>query len=617
MTTSHALFTNKTQAIIYGLQTAAIQRMLDFDYTCRRQPSVSAVITEGRSALHKAFWGTEEILIPTYPTIQAALDMHQDVDVMINFASFRSTYQSSLQALECQQINTLIIIAEGLPEYKSRLLALKAKALGKNIIGPATVGGIKAGCFKAGNTAGTLDNIISCNLHRPGNVAFISKSGGMSNESYNIIARNTNGLYEGIALGGDRYPGSTFIDHALRWEKDPAVSMIVLLGEVGGTDEYAIADALTQKIINKPVVAWVSGTSAELFSSDVQFGHAGAMANAAHESATAKNKALKGAGAIVPQSFDDYGDAIKKTFEKTISPILSKQQQSLDTTEHQELTVPIIPENFDDMRVEGRVRKPTHFISTITDERSGELHYGNEKMIDILASGKGIGYVIGKLWFKKDLPQWATDFLEMTMIISADHGPAVAGAHNAIVSARAGKDMISSLASGLLTIGPRFGGALNDAGKYFTQAQHKEQSATDFVIEMKKLGQVIPGIGHRIYSIQNPDKRSQMVQKYARKHFSCTSTLDFALEVESITAQKRNNLILNVDGAMAASLIDMMKSTPTFTREEIAEIVSGDRLNAIFVLARTIGLIGHIFDQNRLQQPLYRHPWDDINYRVD
>jgi ATP citrate (pro-S)-lyase len=96
------------------------------------------------------------------------------------------------------------------------------------------VGGLRAGAFKIGNTGGMIDNIISSRLYRPGSVCYVSKSGGMSNELNNIIARTTNGVLEGVAIGGDRYPGSTFLDHIKRFEEDSRCKMIVLLGEVGG-----------------------------------------------------------------------------------------------------------------------------------------------------------------------------------------------------------------------------------------------------------------------------------------------------------------------------------------------------------------------------------------------
>lgn len=66
------------------------------------------------------------------------------------------------------------------------------------------VGGIKPGCFKIGNTGGMLDNILASKLYRPGSVAYVSRSGGMSNELNNIISHTTDGVYEGVAIGGDR-----------------------------------------------------------------------------------------------------------------------------------------------------------------------------------------------------------------------------------------------------------------------------------------------------------------------------------------------------------------------------------------------------------------------------
>jgi citrate synthase len=75
-----------------------------------------------------------------------------------------------------------------------------------------------------------------------------------------------------------------------------------------------------------------------------------------------------------------------------------------------------------------------------------------------------------QLWFRRRLPAYATKFIEMVLMMTADHGPAVAGAHNTIVTARAGCDMIPSLVSGLMTIGPRFGGAVDGAAKMFSSA---------------------------------------------------------------------------------------------------------------------------------------------------
>merc|ERR1712129_165634 len=107
-----------TTCLVYNLQQAAVQRMLDFDGICgRKTPSVSAVVFPfgGRSNM-KVYWGVEEIFVHVYPSIQGALEAHPDITVMINFASFRSSYDSSMEALQYRQLRTIAIIAEGMPE---------------------------------------------------------------------------------------------------------------------------------------------------------------------------------------------------------------------------------------------------------------------------------------------------------------------------------------------------------------------------------------------------------------------------------------------------------------------------------------------------------------------
>merc|ERR1719502_179220 len=119
------------------------------------------------------------------------------------------------------QVKVVAIIAEGVPEHYTKQIIAIAKQKKVEIIGPATVGGIKPGCFRIGNTGGMLDNIVASRLYRPGSVAYVSRSGGMSNELNNIINRTTDGTFEGVAVGGDRYAGSRFIDHLTRFHAEP------------------------------------------------------------------------------------------------------------------------------------------------------------------------------------------------------------------------------------------------------------------------------------------------------------------------------------------------------------------------------------------------------------
>ncbi len=604
----HILFDKDTQSFIYNLQVNAVQRMLDFDYaSARKTPSVAAIVNPtGSDSFQKFFFGPKEILVPIYKSLKNAANKHKNVDVMINFASFRSAASSTEEAFAVPQIRTIVIIAEGVPERRMKMLVAKAKKLNKIIIGPATVGGIVAGQFKIGNTGGTIENIMESKLHRPGSVGFVSKSGGLSNEAYNIISRNTDGLYEGIAIGGDRYPGSTLIEHLLRFEKNPEIKMMVCLGEVGGSDEYTIVDALKKKQIKKPLVVWVTGTCTKAFKTEVQFGHAGAKAGSELETADAKNAALKAAGAVVPNSFDDYGEKIGEVYRDLVKKKIIKPKP--------EPQIIKMPMDYNAAVKTGLIRKPTNFVSTISDDRGEELVYGNMEITEVFEKDIGIGGVLSILWFKKLLPRYATKFIEMTVMVTADHGPAVSGAHNTIVATRAGKDLISSLVSGMLTIGPRFGGAVDGAAQMFSQAYDEGKTPQQFVNDMKVKGVNIQGIGHRIKSIHNPDMRVTIIKEYAKKNFKKTPLLDYALEVEKITTSKRDNLILNVDGCIGICFADLIRNE--MPKEEADEYIKMGALNGLFVLGRSIGLVGHYLDQKRLKQGLYRHPWDDIAYML-
>uniref|UniRef100_A0A3Q2UDG2 ATP-citrate synthase n=1 Tax=Fundulus heteroclitus TaxID=8078 RepID=A0A3Q2UDG2_FUNHE len=558
------LFTKHTKALVWGMQTRAVQGMLDFDYVCSRdEPSVSALIYPFTGDhKQKFYWGHKEILIPVYKNMSDAMKKHPDVDVLISFASLRSAFESTMETMQYPQIRTIAIIAEGIPEAHTRKIIKAADEKGVTLIGPATVGGIKPGCFKIGNTGGMLDNILASKLYRPGSVAYVSRSGGMSNELNNIISRTTDGVFEGVAIGGDRYPGSVFTDHVLRYQDTPGVKMIVVLGEIGGTEEYKICQAIKQGRITKPVVCWCIGTCATMFSSEVQFGHAGACANQASETAVAKNKALKEAGAYVPKSFDELGEVIKSVYDDLVSKGVIQPAE--------EVPPPTVPMDYSWARELGLIRKPASFMTSICDERGQELLYAGMPITEVFKSEIGLGGTLGLLWFQRRLPKYACQFIEMCLMVTADHGPAVSGAHNTIVCARAGKDLISSLTSGLLTIGDRFGGALDAAAKQFSHAFDSGMLPMEFVNKMKKDGKLIMGIGHRVKSVSSI---------YGSREYTA--------------------LRLTCGG---------------FTRDEADEFVEIGALNGIFVLGRSMGFIGHYLDQKRLKQGLYRHPWDDISY---
>jgi ATP-citrate lyase alpha-subunit len=596
------LFTRDTQAIFWNNNKSAIQRMLDYDYVIGREtPSVAAIVAPTSSAkFEKFFWGPGEIMVDIFRTTAEAAAAHPNADVLLNFASFRTAYDVTMEAIAIEgQFRVIMVTAEGIPERLARTMNQAARDAGVTVIGPATVGAIAPGAFKIANIGGTIENIVNSKLHRAGSAGLVTRSGGLFNELCNIISLNADGIAEGVAIGGDRFVGSVFIDNLLRMESNPDVKYMILLGEVGGTEEYKVIEAVKSGKITKPIIAWCIGTIAKHFSSGVQFGHAGASANAEAETAEAKNRAMAEAGIHVPESFNDLPRVINEVYTK-----LYNEGTILEIDEPEVRSIP-------------KVRRPKQFICTISDDRGEEATYAGFPISSVATpdTGKSIGDVVALLWFKKVYPKWATDFIETVIKTVADHGPAVSGAHNAKVTARAGKSVVESLVTGLLTIGPRFGGAIDGAAKYFKYANDNDMTPAEFLGYMKKQGIPIPGIGHRIKSLRNPDLRVEGLKKFADEYFPATPLLDYALTVEQLTTSKKDNLILNVDGTIGILMVDMWRALG-YSEEEIDEFIESGTLNSFFILGRTIGFIGHVLDEKRLAMPMYRHPMDDILYDV-
>lgn len=588
------MFTKNSFALIYGLQLRAAQHMLNFDFLSGREPSVLAFINPGKKkSNHKLFYGNKEILISCFPDYNSVpKNISDKLDTLINFASFRSAQKATLDGMDSWYFKNIIIIAEWIPERQTLEIIEKNKTLNLNIVWPATVGAMSAGIFRAGNTGGSLENIVDSKLFTSGSVGFVSKSWGMSNELRRVIADRTDGTGLSIALGGDTYNIMDFPAAMKIMQNDNSVKMIVMLWEIWWRDELEVAQMISEKEITKPVVAWCIGTINEQISGEVQFGHAGAKSNKEEETANYKNTFLKKSGAIVPASYIDFWDKIEEIFQSLHIPHTGKINitKKLETMNN---------------------RNTTNFTSTISDERSEELLY-NGKKISEFTSSPDIGRVLGNLWLKAELPEYACKFLNTVIVLIADHGPAVSGATNAMITARAGNDLKSSLISGLATVGPRFGWAIDGAWKYWLESVESNIGPEEFIKNMKQSGKNIPGIGHKVKSKFNPDVRCKILDKISAD-FPTFTHLQFAKSVETLTLEKKSNLILNVDGYIAAMLLDIFEDIG-MDYEEKKMYIEAWVFNGLFLLARSIGFIGHAIDQKRLGEWLYRTPWDDILY---
>ena len=175
--------------------------------------------------------------------------------------------------------------------------------------------------------------------------------------------------------------------------------------------------------------------------------HAGALANSQLETAASKNKAMAEAGIHVPATFEEMPSLLAKVYKQLVSDGIIKPEP--------EPIPPKIPIDYSWAQELGLIRKPAAFISTISDDRGQELLYAGMPISDVFKEDIGIGGVMSLLWFRRRLPDYAAKFLEMVLMLTADHGPAVSGAMNCIITTRAGKDLISALVSGFVHVATR------------------------------------------------------------------------------------------------------------------------------------------------------------------
>lgn len=574
-----------------GSYPTVIQSILDFDYLSGKvKPSIVAIVAGGRKS-ERYFFGKKEILLPVFSSFDTIPQTtKQKVTLFLNLSSGRRVMENSLGAME-QLPNVLggTIFAENVTEKHAIELYQQTQQNNQFIIGPASVGVLLPGKLKLGAIGGVdMHQFIGGHIMTPGSVAVFSSSGGMTNELINIVTSVGKRVSFALSFGGDRFPIITPLDAFLAAERDTETSHIVYFGELGGYDEYDIAEAIKIGKITKPVIAYIAGTISDMFAKPPQFGHAKAMAGRGAEKASAKREALRNVGVIAAESFQGFVDAVSAI---EVPQFAEKEYVTLIT----------------DMST----RQHALIASSISKDVDSQPTVLGEKLLTFAKEHSFAFEVVSLFLGQKIHSKETEDFIDFILRLLVEHGPYVSGAVNTIITARAGKDLVSSLAAGILTIGPRFGGAINQAAGNFLKGVTEGINPHDFVENFAKKKQYISGIGHRKYRIDLPDPRVIEVVKFAdtlgKKRF-----ISFARGVEKNTVAKKGNLILNVDGAIAAVLLDMLSEKEGLSDAQLQQLVDTEFFNALFVLSRSVGFIAHFLDQRRLDEGLFRLTEDQV-----
>lgn len=235
--------------------------------------------------------------VPVYATI---LDIQKDfpVDISVIFVPAPFAKNAMIEAIDAG-VPLIICITEGVPIHDMLVVNTLIKGKGITVIGPNCPGVLLPDINKLG--------IIPASLASPGSVGIVSRSGTLTYEAAaGLTARGIGQKYI-IGIGGDRIRGTDFIDCLKLFENDPDVSSIILIGEIGGSNEHLAAEYIKNHV-TKPVYAYIAGHSAP---EGVQLGHAGAILGSKGESAEAKTMALKAAGAITSSSIVELTASVR------------------------------------------------------------------------------------------------------------------------------------------------------------------------------------------------------------------------------------------------------------------------------------------------------------------
>lgn len=565
---------NVSAILVTGSHTRIMQSILDFDYAGGKEsPSIVAIVSQGRKT-QKLFWGDSEVLIPVFQSIEDVKKSDLKPNFLLNITSASSTFLMVDTFFTCfPDAYGAHIFAESVAE-RDALALIEKYGHTKLIAGPSGVGMCIPGTLKLGAIGGVLGERLAELGSTKGSTAVVCSSGGMVNElMYQIVAQGA-GISFAVAFGGDRFPVTSPLEWILLAQNDPETKQIVYFGELGGRDEYALVEAIKDKRVTKPVYAYIAGRY-EAADEKIQFGHAKALAKSEDETAQAKMDALEAVGVIVARSFSDF----MANFAS-----LSKDAEKVPTARS--------------WKIRNTSVKATHFSA---------MRYSPDVHGDTFTEG-----ILMRILQKKHVSPELVAFTDSIFSELIDHGPHVSGAVSTMITARAGRDMGTSVASGILTIGERFGGAINNAATVWHQSVSHGTSPSELVAEYSKKRDYIPGIGHKKYSIYKPDPRVHALSEFGKQTLHEPRHLLFAENVARETSKKRANLILNVDGAVSALFIDYLEQKELFDVEQIQRLLEIEFFNALFIIPRTIGFVGHYLDQKRIDEGLFRLNEGDI-----
>ena len=245
--------------------------------------------------------GMEHLGKPVFSSVDEAVE-ELDPNASIIFVPAKFCKESIIESAEAG-IKLIVCITEGIPTLDMLEVKKRIDDLGVRLIGPNCPGVITPGEAKLG--------IMPGNIHKPGSIGIISRSGTLTYEAVKQTTDLGFGQSSCVGIGGDPIPGSSFIDMLKLFEDDDQTEAIVLVGEIGGNAEEAAAEYIKNNV-TKPVISYIAGQTAP---AGKRMGHAGAIIAGGKGTAKDKIEKLKECGVHIADNLVSIGSKVAEVLQ--------------------------------------------------------------------------------------------------------------------------------------------------------------------------------------------------------------------------------------------------------------------------------------------------------------
>jgi len=286
------LVNKETRLIVQGFTGS--QGTLHSEQSIEYGTNIVGGVTPGKG-------GKEHLGKPVFNSVKEAVDKVKP-NASIIFVPARFCKDSIMEAAEAG-IKLIICITEGVPTIDMLDVKKYVDNVGVRLIGPNCPGVITPGEAKLG--------IMPGNIHLPGSIGIISRSGTLTYEAVKQTTDLGFGQSSCVGIGGDPIPGSSFIDMLKLFEEDTQTEAIVMVGEIGGTAEEAAAEYIKDNI-SKPVISYIAGQTAP---AGKRMGHAGAIIAGGKGTAADKISKLKECGVHVADNLVEIGNKVAEVLK--------------------------------------------------------------------------------------------------------------------------------------------------------------------------------------------------------------------------------------------------------------------------------------------------------------